>query len=208
MTQNIAQASTGDILAAIASLTDAGKAFMTQVGQHGFDFFDDGIVEGSGNYGRNMAEQMKDVKSVKSASGIMNRTTKLGLWTTSETESDAGMWWSLTALGAEVAQLLALGTDAPAVEVPAAVDDDPALTQEECEALDTADVEDEPQHASVEDIESAIAAGEAAAEAGTKPLGRKPAIEALRAAGYTGPVSYLVPKLNAILANVLAGGMA
>jgi hypothetical protein len=41
----------------LANLTDAGKGFMALVGLHHFDFFDDGIVASSGNYGKNMAGQ-------------------------------------------------------------------------------------------------------------------------------------------------------
>lgn len=90
---------------AIAKLTPMGRAFMTQVGEAGFDFFDGGIVEGEGNYGENLAWQMKCAKSPRSAGGIMAGTLKLGMWTVFD--SDGQSWWSLTEIGAEVANELA-----------------------------------------------------------------------------------------------------
>lgn len=89
----------------IAQLTAKGRAFMQQVGKGRFDFFDDGIVEGSGNWGENMAQQLECATNPKSASGIMGATAKLGLWNTWTDEGQT--WWDLTALGAAVAQTLA-----------------------------------------------------------------------------------------------------
>lgn len=92
---------------AIASLTANGKAFMTLVGQRHFDFFDGGIVEGEGNWGSCLSDQLAygTGKSVKSSSGIMSATKKAGLWLNEEQDGDT--WWALTALGADVANALA-----------------------------------------------------------------------------------------------------
>ena len=95
--------------AAIAALTPAGKEFMLLVGQRKFDFFDEGIVEHSGNWGEHMAWQAagKMGKTRRSMGGIMARlgSDELGLWYVNE--DDGQMWWSLTALGADVANTLA-----------------------------------------------------------------------------------------------------
>lgn len=92
---------------ALLNLTANGRDFMTHVGQMHFDFFDEGIVENSGNWGENLSQQLAGWtgKSDKSSSGIMTATKKIGLWETSEQED--GMWWALTAVGAEVANHLA-----------------------------------------------------------------------------------------------------
>lgn len=105
---------------ALAKLTASGREFMRLVGSSHFDFFDDGIVENSGNWGEGLAQQAAPAmgKAWRSMGGIMSATKKAGLWTTHEDEHD-GTWWSLTALGAEVA-LLAAGkaaTPAPAATV-------------------------------------------------------------------------------------------
>jgi hypothetical protein len=93
----------------LANLTDAGKGFMALVGLHHFDFFDDGIVASSGNYGKNMAGQACGPLGLdrKSISGVMARLASddLGLWNVYDEDNDT--WWSLTALGAEVALLAA-----------------------------------------------------------------------------------------------------
>ena len=46
---------------AIAALTDAGRDFMEAVGAQRFDFFDEGIVAGSGNWGENMSWQFASI---------------------------------------------------------------------------------------------------------------------------------------------------
>lgn len=106
---------TGTTPAAVAfdHLTVKGQAFMTAVGTRQYDFFDDGMVEHSGNYGSNLAGGDKGM------SGVMNGTRKAGLWhVTAEQDGDAGEWWSLTALGAEVAlHAASLVAPKPAVKV-------------------------------------------------------------------------------------------
>lgn len=114
-----------DAKTAYSKLTANGKLFMASVGKREYDFFDDGIVEGSGNWGEHMAEQFAANHGLKARSvgGIMAATKKLGLWTmTTEEESHNGVstWWDLTALGAEVA-LLAAAEAAPAKEEAAKV---------------------------------------------------------------------------------------
>lgn len=99
------------ISAAIAGLTASGKEFMTAVGMKRFDFFDEGIVAGSGNWGENMSWQYASIagKSARSVSGVMARLSTIGLWDVyldGERGSD-GNWWSLTELGAAVAVRLA-----------------------------------------------------------------------------------------------------
>jgi hypothetical protein len=93
------------------SLTAKGQHFMRLVGTHFFDFFDGGIAEHEGNWGSNMAGQAYGTIGVKETSmaGIMNGTLKAGLWTTTEDDQDAGngLWWSLTKLGAAVANYAA-----------------------------------------------------------------------------------------------------
>jgi hypothetical protein len=90
---------------AIAALTPAGKEFMLAVGMKRFDFFDEGIAAGSGNWGEGMSWQfaaMTDRKP-RSVPGIMSRLSVSGLWTISAGDPDQGNWWSLTELGAAVA---------------------------------------------------------------------------------------------------------
>jgi hypothetical protein len=94
---------------AIAALTDAGREFMRAVGKQSFDFFDEGIVAGSGNWGENMSWQYAAMSGRKprSVSGIMARLSVAGLWELSDGDPDQGKWWSLTELGAAVALQLA-----------------------------------------------------------------------------------------------------
>lgn len=89
------------------SLTPRGREFMAMVGRRDFDFFDDGIVEHSGNWGEAMAEQFAAATgtSARSVGGIMAALPAKGLWNL--VDDDTGTWWSLTALGAEVALLAA-----------------------------------------------------------------------------------------------------
>lgn len=103
----------------IAQLTDAGRVFMLLVGEQFFDFFDEGIVAGGGNYGDNMAWQAAEKMgtSKRAVAGVMSRlaSRELGLWSLGYTD-DEGQWWELTELGAAVANELAhpapvVGTD-------------------------------------------------------------------------------------------------
>lgn len=99
--------------AAIAALTPMGRAFMLQVGQGGFDFFDQGIVENSGNYSANMAWQFRGGNSPRSSGGVMARLLAQPepLWRVMPDASYVpgfpSDWWDLTALGAAVANKLA-----------------------------------------------------------------------------------------------------
>lgn len=90
-------------------LTPKGKHFMRLVGSHFFDFFDDGIVANSGNWGENMAAQAYTALGVKPTSmpGIMNGTLKAGMWFTSKDDGNDGDFWYLTELGAAVARYAA-----------------------------------------------------------------------------------------------------
>jgi len=103
---------------AIAAMTPAGRHFMRLVGARHFDFFDNGIIAGEGNWGPNMAQQAASEmgKSARSLGGIMARLAapNLGLWHVVVQDSGTGKveaWWTLTELGAEVANQLAI-TDA------------------------------------------------------------------------------------------------
>lgn len=100
------QAST-DAERALAGLTPNGQAFMAQVGSRGFDHFDNGIVEGSGNWGEGMAWQFAETQGVarRAVPGIMAALAKSGMWTVEVQDGQA--WWELTTLGAEVARLAA-----------------------------------------------------------------------------------------------------
>lgn len=89
------------VQATIAKLTAKGRETMLAVGQHKLSFFDEGIVEGGGIWGENLTGELGH-----KSSGVINRLQKLGLWETSNNGPD-GMWWSLTALGAAVANVLA-----------------------------------------------------------------------------------------------------
>lgn len=100
-----------DLDLTISKLTKNGKAFMALVGNGYFDYFDDGIVEGGGNWGGNLADQAYGPLGVgrKSMPGIMSRLIAgdLDLWTREVHEEDNDTWWALTALGAAVALKLA-----------------------------------------------------------------------------------------------------
>ena len=120
--------STGTTPAAIAydGLTAKGQALMAQIGTWRGSFFDDGIVEHSGAWGEVLAGELDldalGVKSVKGVAGVLNGTAKAGLWNVDPgEEGDASDWWSLTALGAEVAHhaaaLAAPATPEPGVKV-------------------------------------------------------------------------------------------
>jgi hypothetical protein len=93
-------------------LTAKGQALMTQIGTWKGSFFDDGIVEGSGAWGEVLAGELDltaiGAKSVKSVAGILVGTKKAGLWNVTKAETgDDSDFWSLTALGAEVARYAA-----------------------------------------------------------------------------------------------------
>lgn len=93
-------------------LTAKGQALMTQIGTWNGSFFDDGIVEGSGAWGEVLAGELDlnalGAKNAKSVAGILVGTKKAGLWyvTPAEAQDDSD-FWSLTALGAAVAQYAA-----------------------------------------------------------------------------------------------------
>lgn len=112
MTKNITAAEI------VTTLTAKGTETMKAVGLGQLSFFDDGVVEGSGIWGEILTAEMSH-----KSSGVLNRLKDLDLWETSEDfEANAGDWWALTALGAEVALLLAgVETDTP-LEIPEAVE--------------------------------------------------------------------------------------
>lgn len=86
-------------------LTAKGQQFMAIIGARRTDHFDDGIVAGSGNWGGSMADQVAGVAgwSSRTAGGVMAQLAKLGLWDVASDNGEPEAWWSLTALGAEVA---------------------------------------------------------------------------------------------------------
>lgn len=160
-----AKSAAGEAETAYLGLTDAGREFMALVGAGHFDFFDDGIVEHSGNWGENLAAQAAPAmgREWRSMSGIMNGTKKAGLWNTGE---DGGqIWWALTALGAAVALLAAGRTTGQPGEMGA--------------------WELQPKQAQPADTRT-----------------YKELVTALRAKGYTGPVSYTKPRLLEIVKEV------
>lgn len=119
----------------LTNMTTAGVEFMTLVGNRHFDFFDDGIVIHGGNWGPNMASQAASAmgKTRRSMGGIMARLAdaELGLWTVTNQESGIGnkveAWWSLTQLGADVANFLAASYAEPELADDEAVTEAPAV---------------------------------------------------------------------------------
>jgi hypothetical protein len=108
---------TATVTAALESLTPAGRKFMELVGSHHFDFFDDGIVAGSGNWGENLTWQAAGpvAATERGVAGVMSRLAapELGLWVNdryAEEPGEGGKWWELTELGALVA-LAAAGVE-------------------------------------------------------------------------------------------------
>lgn len=96
----------------IAKMTAKGIETMTAIGKQELSYFDDGVAEYSGIWGECLVSEMGH-----KSSGVINRLRDLGLFTATPQEHDeydAGAWWALTALGAEVANLLA--ADAPVVD--------------------------------------------------------------------------------------------
>ena len=92
-----------NITEVINSLTAKGRETMTAIGKGELTFFDEGIVEHSGSWGSALTEEMGH-----KSSGVLNRLRDMGLLynTPDDSDIDAGDWWALTALGAEVAQHL------------------------------------------------------------------------------------------------------
>lgn len=109
-----------EIQTAIDNLTPLGKKFMQLVGEQHFDHFDEGIVEGEGNWGHHMAWQAAEAlgKGRPSMGGVMRTVAHQPepLWhiTYDQGQEEDGPWWSLTALGAAVA--VALATPEPTPE--------------------------------------------------------------------------------------------
>lgn len=112
-------------------LTKKGRELMTAIGNAELSFFDDGVVEGSGSYGEVIAGDF-GFANPRSAAGVLGGLVKQGLMTADEAEGDAGLWYSLTALGADVANSLADS------KVPA-----------DAEPVDTRTVAEQEQEASV-----------------------------------------------------------
>lgn len=104
MTENTTtQATTADV---IKSLTAKGRDAMTQIGLGNVSFFDGGVIEGEGSWGGCLVDDLGH-----KSSGVLNRLLALGLFdhTDADVQDDqnAGGWWTLTALGADVANTLA-----------------------------------------------------------------------------------------------------
>lgn len=172
-----------NIAAAIETLSANGLALMTAIGEQRFTFFDGGIEEGEGSWANCISEEavgMEITKSVRSTAGILVRLVKIGMFTTAENEDNVngeGQWYSLTELGAAVANELA-GNEAHAT----------------VEAIEQA-IEAGEEAATAEDE----------APAAAKPLTRKAILARFAELGYTGPTSYLLPELRARLVAAEAG---
>jgi hypothetical protein len=108
MTENTTtQTTTADV---IKSLTVKGRDAMKQIGLGKVSFFDGGIVEGEGSWGGILTDDLGH-----KSSGVLNRLAALGLFETGPSDdSNAGGWWMLTALGADVANTLAKEGETPA----------------------------------------------------------------------------------------------
>ena len=107
---------TGAAVLAYADLTPAARDFMALVGHRRFDFFDDGIVEHSGNWSPHLSWQAAAIlgRSKLSVAGVMAKLAASPCWLVSEPQAygdgnskQKEPWWSLTAIGAEVALLAA-----------------------------------------------------------------------------------------------------
>jgi hypothetical protein len=96
---------------------------MTAVGNRKLSFFDEGIVEGGGIWGACLTGELGH-----KSSGVINRLSALGLWDVQAEDGDDGSWWSLTALGAAVANALATPADVPTEPTPVPVVDVPAFS--------------------------------------------------------------------------------
>lgn len=91
-----------EIQAAVAKLTRKGLETMHAIGAGHTSFFDNGIVEDSGIWGDNLTGELGHLSS-----GVINQIAKLGLLESHDHGSDeASNWWTLTALGADVANYL------------------------------------------------------------------------------------------------------
>ena len=86
--------------AAIAQLTAKGRETMEAIGLQELSFFDEGVVEGSGSWGGSISGDMGH-----HSSGVINRLRDMGLFR-SEDVGDYDLWWTLTELGAAVANEL------------------------------------------------------------------------------------------------------
>lgn len=74
-----------------------------------FTFFDEGVVEGSGSWANVLGDEMGDygITARKGAGAVLGSLQKKGLLVTNGAPDETeGNWWSLTALGAEVAVAL------------------------------------------------------------------------------------------------------
>ena len=116
------------IQAVVSKMTVKGLDAMKAIGNHETSFFDNGIVAGSGIWGECLVDELGH-----KSSGVVNQLEKLGLFTSYDNSdsgsADAGKWWELTALGADVANYLSGNletTEAETVDEPAATD--PSIT--------------------------------------------------------------------------------
>lgn len=88
---------------AITQLTAKGRETMDAVGRGWTSFFDNGICEYSGIWGDNLTGELGH-----KSSGVINQLVKLGLFYVSPMQDDdPSNWYSLTKLGADVANYLA-----------------------------------------------------------------------------------------------------
>lgn len=90
----------------IDQLTAKGRDAMAAIGRQEVSFFDEGIVAGAGSWGGILTADLGH-----KSSGVLNRLKTLGLFDTFKdtdpADADCGDWWSLTELGAAVANKLA-----------------------------------------------------------------------------------------------------
>lgn len=92
-----------EIKAVVDQLTAKGREAMVSVGKRELSYFDEGITAYSGIWGECLVSELGH-----KSSGVVNRLRDLGLFQTSDGDDmDSGLWWSLTELGADVANYLA-----------------------------------------------------------------------------------------------------
>lgn len=99
MTTKTTTTATPAAVVAIEKLTAQGAPVMQSIANGDYGWFDNGLTEGSGIWGECINEKP----------GVLGGLAKQGLLTSDDPDpqAGAGRWYALTALGAEVANLLA-----------------------------------------------------------------------------------------------------
>lgn len=112
-----------DVNDALVALDPTGRAIMALVGQRYFDFFDDGIVDGSGIWFSHLGWQAAERLGRATVTAALRKLVTAGLWDLGESDEGGGngpdRWFALTALGAAVANAVSTDVVPPAAEIKA-----------------------------------------------------------------------------------------